>query len=308
MVWSWCDGGMMGGYDLIGHTLWYTADSTMPAWGLLFTFPFRWLPYPAVWYTWVFFSLVTVGICMFVFGTRSKLLAVALSYSMIAGLWYGQTEPLILAGIALGWLVVQRKAHPAFMGVAWMLMLIKPQVGLLPAILFAFWLWESKTHGALLSACLVATTIFLLSVAIWPQWISNYAAMSAAFIPPETNGAIWPAGLVALPLVMWPGLSRLARLRVALAVNLIASPYVQSYHAVVSLAVSGSMFGALVSWLPLAVNLQHIAWLIPAAVLVGEFAGSAFKSLWQGRLSAEPGLPPPPHVRGLGVPGHARGE
>lgn len=271
----------MGGYDLMGHTLWYTTNSTMPAWGLLFTFPFRWLPYPAVWYAWVFFSLIIVGACLWVFGTRSKLLAVALSYSMIAGLWLGQTEPLILAGVALGWLVVQRKSHPALMGIAWMLMLIKPQVALLPALLFAFWLWRSKMPGALLSACIVATFVFLLSVAIWPQWIPNYAVMSATFIPPETNGAIWPVGLVALPLVIWPGLSCLARLRVALAVNLIASPYIMSYHSVVSLSVSGSVFGALISWLPGVTTFEslHMAWLIPAAVLVGELAGSVTRNI-----------------------------
>ena len=258
----------MGGYDLIQHTIWYTPDSTMPAWGLLFTFPFRWLSYPAVWYTWSAICVVLVGWCMWIFGTKTRLWLVVLSWPMLAGLWYGQPEALILVGVALGWLTLERKVHPVFMGIAWMLMLIKPQITLLPVLLFVGWMWQDKRPGSLFYAIGAASAIFILSAVIWPQWIPNYAEMSMTYIAPDANASIWPWGLSALPLILWPDLSRMARLRVALAINLVAAPYIMLYHSIVALAVSGSLVGILIS-LPI-IKDARLAWIIPAMILTHE--------------------------------------
>jgi len=196
---------------------------------------------------------------------------------MIYGVWFGQTEALILVGVVLGWLVTQRKIHSAFMGIAWMLMLIKPQVAVLAVILFAFWLIKDKRHRDLLYAAIAACAILLLSVAIWSQWIPNYITMSTSYIAPDINGTIWPIGIVAIPLMMLPRLSRITRLRMALVVNLLASPYLQSYHTVVSLAVSGSVLGALISWLPFVVGNLNMSWIVPIIVLVSELVSIRIK-------------------------------
>jgi hypothetical protein len=255
----------MGGWDLIYQYSHYAYNAPTPVWVWLIMSPLGWLPYPLMWYVWTAISIVIVTACAKVFDVKFWWL-VPLSGAAMFNLWIGQIEALVLLGVTLGWLVVKRKLHPALMGVAWLLMLLKPQVTALPALLFAYWLWKERGMNAIVWAAGVSVWIVALSLAMFPTYPSDIIHTMQAYIAPGTNASVFPLGLVALPLIAWPGLDRLTQLRVALAVNLLCSPYILLYHTMTLLAIVGSPALMLLSWLPIGPFIYLVS-IIPIAYL-----------------------------------------
>ena len=255
----------MGGWDLINQYSHYAANAPTPVWVWLIMSPLGWLPYPLTWYVWTAISIVIVTACAKVFGVKRWWL-VPLSGAAMFNLWLGQIEALVLLGVALGWLVTQRRLHPALMGVAWLLMALKPQVAALPALLFAYWLWKERGWKAIASGACVSIAIIGTSLALFPAYPSDIIHTMRAYIPPSSNASVFPFGLAALPLIAWPGLDQLTRLRVALAVNLLCSPYILLYHTMTLLAVVGNPALMLLSWLPIGPFI-YLASIIPIAYL-----------------------------------------
>jgi hypothetical protein len=258
----------MGGWDLLYQYSHYTVNVPAPAWVWLIMSPLGWLSYPAMWLVWAGISVVIIVACAKVFRMAWWWL-LPVSGAVVYNLWLGQVEPLVLAGVTLGWLVAQRKWHPALMGVAWMLMAIKPQVALLPMLLFGFWLWKERGLKAIVAAGAVSVGILIVSLLAYPSYLGDIMTTMRAYAPPEGNAAVFPLGLATLPLVLMPKLDRITRLRVALAVNLLASPYFQLYHTTTLLAVAGNPVLMVLSWIPTPMLIGlPLAWLIPLFYLL----------------------------------------
>lgn len=255
----------MGGFDLLWQYSHYAASAPTPVWVWLITSPIGWLPYPLMWYVWTAISIVIVTACAKVFGVKFWWL-LPLSGAAMFNLWLGQIEALVLLGVALGWLILrQHKLPPALMGVAWLLMALKPQVAALPALLFAYWLWKERGWKAVASGACVSVVIVGAGLALFPAYPGDIMHTMRAYVPPS-NSSVFPFGLATLPLLAWPGLDRLTRLRVALAVNLLCSPYILLYHTTTLLAVVGSPALMLLSWLPIG-PFVYLASIIPVAYL-----------------------------------------
>jgi hypothetical protein len=94
---------------------------------------------------------------------KAPVLPVLLSYQFNWCLYYGQIDFYVVFGLALGFWA-NRASKPFITGIAILLLLIKPQIGLLAALLF-FWYSPSR-----LKTALVLLLVFLLSLATWPGW------------------------------------------------------------------------------------------------------------------------------------------
>ena len=256
----------MGGWDLVWQYSHYVADAPTPVWVWLIMSPLGWLSYPLMWYVWTAISIMIVTACAKVFGVKFWWL-VPLSGAAMFNLWLGQIEALVLLGMTLGWFVMQRKLHPALMGVAWLLMALKPQVAALPALLFAYWLWKERGWKVVASGAGVSVAIIGASLALFPAYPHDIMHTMRTYIPPSSNASVFPFGLAALPLIAWPGLDRITRLRVALAANLLCSPYILLYHTTTLLAVVGNHALMLLSWLPIGPFIYLVS-IIPAAYLI----------------------------------------
>lgn len=265
----------MGGYDFLNFFSHYTTQANAPAWVLLVTSPFGRLGYPLGWYAWVVFSVVLMGLSARVFG--NKWYTVIATACALRVAWDGQVEALVFAGVALAWLVIAKRMSVLWMGAAWLLMLIKPQVTLIVVAVFVFWQWrDTGIESVIMSAC-VAFVIVSITMMLWPGWTGNFITNNIPFhAPPGVNVSVFPFGLLALPLVLIPGLDRLGRLRVALAVSLLISPYLQMYHATTLLGVSGSITAAALSWLSL-IDIRLIL-IVPLSTIGAELVRVARKS------------------------------
>lgn len=171
-------GFLPGGYDAYRHYLNadYT-DTVVPAWLFLGTIPFSWLGQPLNWQAFTFVTILATGICAAVWGNR-RWWVVVFSAPMIWNVWLGQIEVFSIFGLILGGLVLQKRVHPAWLGIAWLALTTKPQVGLGPLLLIAWWVWREQGWKALLWSVPVVSIAIAATFLVWPdwplRWIINY--------------------------------------------------------------------------------------------------------------------------------------
>lgn len=159
-------------------------------------------------------------------------LAVLLSFPTLWLLWYGQIDGFVALGVALGlWAVRQEK--PIWLGLALLLLLVKPHIGAPLALIYFLW---SRSWRALA----VAAAVFLLSLVVWrPDWPIIWIRSLLQFANPpagatittagqETNISLFPYGLVAWLVVLLP-MPRTERAIAALAATFLSVPYAPTY-------------------------------------------------------------------------------
>lgn len=160
---------------------------------------------------------------------KSPTWVILLSYQLGWCLWYGQIDPFVVFGLALGhWSLQRSRAY--ILGVAIMLLLIKPQIGLLPAT--ALFLWSpDKPKTSLAALC-----IFSASLLAWPTWISDVFYAWSSFTEKIENTItntsylpLWisiPLILISIFIQKIPVRDRLLGLTAA---NLLLAPYSPIY-------------------------------------------------------------------------------
>jgi hypothetical protein len=224
-----------GGFDLLHFY------STLPAsrsgsafntYNPYWTYFFTW-PLALVGWRWNYLLLLiaTVGagvLSAWLLGGRP--LVLLLSLPMVWVLWLGQIDALPLLGVALGWWCVKGNRW-WLLGLALVLLSVRPQQGLGPALLYLWWAKDRWRPLALPALTLV------LSFACWGlDWPLGWFRTLQDFRPTWWNATLWPWGLLAIiPAVGLPA-DRHTRLRLVTCANLIASPYVAVYHYVVLMA------------------------------------------------------------------------
>jgi hypothetical protein len=178
--------------------------------------------------------IIWIGLGLFLVMTTSIFLksptwVVLLSYQLGWCLWYGQIDPFVVFGLALGYWSLQH-SRSYILGIAIMLVLIKPQIGLMPAI--AFFLWSPDKP----KTSLAALSIFLASMLAWPSWIKDIFLVWSSFTEKVENTITntnylpyWisiPLILITILIQKLPGRDRLLGLTAA---NLLLAPYSPIY-------------------------------------------------------------------------------
>jgi hypothetical protein len=256
-------GGARGDFSLV----------VTPYWSLLLSFVPAQLPEPLGYALWIGLGAILVVLAAMHF--HSPLWLVLLSYQLNWCLFYGQVDLYIVFGIALGHWAYQN-AKPAIIGVAILLLLIKPQVGLLPSLVLLWWSPNRKV------TLMVIMAVVLLSLVLWPGWPMTLVCKWTIFTEQAENVFSntslhlpwWLAVAVSSAVLIIP-LDSERKLLALVAAGLLVSPYspVYSHLALLCFALPVPFYiFALIPWIVAIVAgpFNHWAWmaLFPISVLL----------------------------------------
>ena len=272
-------GFLPGGFDAYFFYLRTPPDNTpVPAWIYLLTVPVSVLGPPFSWQVLTFISVAAAGMAARAWGNRNWWVVV-FSAPMLWNVWLGQIEVFGLLGLAAAWLILNRRAHPAWLGFVWLAFAAKPQVSLGFLLVVTWWVWRDQGVKAILAGMLTSALAVGLTLVIWPGWPVRWIETLRVFTPTWSwNAAVWPYGLAAISLAFIPqNISRAKRLRMVAAATLLAVPYFTLYHCTALLALTPSPLALLLSWL-LVVPARAMSdlwmkwgWILPAAILLVDF-------------------------------------
>ncbi|HEY61286.1 MAG TPA: DUF2029 domain-containing protein [Anaerolineae bacterium] len=165
---------------------------------------------------------------------KSSVVLVFLAYQLHWIIFYGQIDLYVIFGLPLGLWAVDRK-HPYILGVALLLLLIKPQYGLLPAIILFFWSserWKSS---------LVVIGGVILSFLVWHNWVAvllsqwqiyRNPSLAAEFHHEQGNTSLhiplWIGAILSLGVLFLP-INGEKKILSLLSISFLISPYSTVY-------------------------------------------------------------------------------
>lgn len=272
--------GMQAGWDAQATFLKpYQLTSTAPAWVYLVTQPVGAVPWPYSLVVWNTLSVLGVlGACR-IFRVRWWL--GLMNLAMIWNISLGNIEIFTAAGAVIAYLVVTRSlpkwlgSPGAVWGVGLILLATKPQVGLGLMIYGTWRVWKDRGWRGLAHAALASLAVLALTYTLWGNWIPGWlqtVLVSRNPISGTWNASIFPYGLVFLPFAWIPTPTPLRKLRLILAVTLLASPYFSLYHAGTLLTMTDWGVPFVLTWLTSlnSYGWADFTWLVPGAVAAGE--------------------------------------
>lgn len=291
-------GYLPGGYDAFTFYLRAPAvDTTAPAWVYLLTYPLSFLGWPLGWQVLTLLTVLAAGAAALLWGNW-RWWIVLVTPPLLWNLWLGQIELFSLLGLILTRLILDRKIHPVWLGVSWLFLLAKPQVGLGVLVLQGLWLGQDRAHGkrAFLYGLGLFVALIALTVALWPSWILNWVTTMRTFTPTWWNAAVWPYGVVAWPIAIWASVQAtpLQKVRLFSAASLLGSPYFALYHCLLLLSVTDNRLAGLISWMILLIGWSRPeqwmpwGWLLPTGILVMDVTHQ-----WLARRSIRVAAAPP---------------
>jgi hypothetical protein len=242
-----------------------------PAWLVAFIGPLVSLPGRIGLVLFIVISIVAIVTSSHIL--KGNAIVALLSAQMAWILWWGQIDGIVVLGVALGWLALEKRMW-WLMWLALALATLKPQIGLVPVM--AIWWWsESKTRWWSLLG-FIALVVFSLWVwGLWPVWVLKGIVLVAQ----GTQYGSWNSslGLWALPLfvpaVLMP-LERRQRLLALTATAMLVSPYMPYYSTILLLCmpIPGWAYAfAFLGYLPNLLS-TAVAWngivLLPITVLM----------------------------------------
>ncbi len=194
--------------------------------------------------------------------------------AMIWNIWDGNLEVFTIAGLLLGYLVINRKIHPTWWGVGAIALVTKPQVGLGLIIFFTFQIWKDHGFRKLIPAGFVSILILIITSIIWPGWILRWIHNSISISYGWWNGSIFPWGLAAwIPALLPVSMTKVQRMRLVSAATLLGSPYMTLYHSSTLIVQHNSPLALIFSFavvgfgLLFTDNWMRVAWLFPTALI-----------------------------------------
>jgi len=202
-----------------------TSDTLInPLWIYFVIGPIARLPLPV---SYLVFLLLNLG--MFWMGsnlTGGNRYLLLLSFPAFWMLWFGQLDGFVLFGTALGLKALDSK-KPILMGIAILLLLVKPHIGAPLAILYFLWLPKRDT---LLTVLLVTALSMIVWGWEWPiAWVRNILTIQEEYyVPQTTNISLFPYGFLAW-LALLIAKSPMDRVKVALSATLLSVPYAATY-------------------------------------------------------------------------------
>jgi hypothetical protein len=251
----------------------YWSGATAPAWIFLVTAPATPLLWPFRWTVLVIASTLAAVWARRAVGVH-RWWILLFSHAFVTNLLLGQIEVFPIVGVGLAWLVMQRKLHPFWLGVAMLALMTKVQVGAGLALLFTFWIWSEQGLRPLIVGAFSALAIIGVTVVIYPGWPIDYLSALKTLAPQEQvwNGTIFPLGLLTIPLAFYPGnIGKIRRARMIACITLLASPYLSWYHPSTALLLETRTPMMWLSWIDalprVLFDYRQNAWDVPLIML-----------------------------------------
>jgi hypothetical protein len=198
-------------------------------------------------------------------------------------IWSGQIEWMIAVGIVLAFLVLEKRIRPYWLGLAWVLMISKPWIGIFPLFVLTGMIFHQLRWKPLIQASAVAAGLVFLTFLYKPDWYLSGAVWAPFTLAKlhtnmESNGALFPWGAIAWLLV--PGArDRTAFLNRVMAAGLLSMPYLHLYHATALVLTTSNRRSEFVmfitGWAIVATSLfgitwSSLSWVFPLVFLVSE--------------------------------------
>lgn len=144
-------------------------------------------------------------------------------------LWWGQIEWLAVSGIALAWYAFLKKSW-VWMGIAILLTIIKPQLGIF-AVIYLWYCSKDRAKSAVLVGFVGLVSLFLWGP--WPLWLYEHARMMIA----DPAHLMWNAsiGWRAFPLLILVFILKKApqqKVLALVAATMLFSPYLPYYSTI----------------------------------------------------------------------------
>src|SRR4030042_1499777 len=179
--------------------------------------PLSRIGWPQSWQVLATATILVASVFYAMRGNRRWWIVVA-SSPMLYNAWWGQIEIFSLLGLALGLVTLQKCIHvppetlrvlksrplgflpTAWLGVAFLALAIKIQTNYGLILLLAWWTWRELGWRALITPSLVCAGVFVLTLIIWPGWVSQLFSIYGQTEFGFANATLWPYGLIAWPL------------------------------------------------------------------------------------------------------------
>jgi len=208
----------------------------IPWYGYWLLAPLRVFSFPITQALWAAATVLVIGIVSSKVGGDP--LVVLLSFPTIWEIWLGQIEAILALGILL---VMSKK--PMIRGAGILLLLIKPQVGLI-LVLFVLWKYWREWRIWVLPVCVLIVS--LVQWGFWPiQWLNNLSRLPEA-VPTGSNVVTMATG-AAILLLLRPGVSTLP---IVLCIACLIMPDVNTYTVLLPLMFSKRKILVVLSYLP----------------------------------------------------------
>lgn len=280
-----------GGFDASQYYLRYLPENaTVPAWIYLITYPISLVGWPMSWQILVVLTVLTASLVYAMRGNQNWWLVIA-SSAFIYNAWWGQIEIFSIIGLALCMLVLGKKISPFWLGIAWLLMVIKPQVNYGLIILFIWWIWRNQGIKVLVLASISFLLVILITFLLFPGWLGRLINTLLTLQSGDANAAVWPWGLGAWLIALIPlKVKSDIRMRMVAASTLLGSPYFTLHHCTSLLVLTDHPYGLMLSWLPIIMitstrDWARYAWIIPVGILAIDLLRVAVKFKRNGFLN-----------------------
>jgi hypothetical protein len=273
------------GFDASLYYLrWPPENATTPYWVYLVTYPLSLIGWPQSWQVLATATIIVASVFYAMRGNRRWWIVVA-SSPMLYNAWWGQIEIFSLLGLALALVTLQkcvqapsenlrvskgslRFLSTAWLGIAFLALAIKIQTNYGLILVLAWWTWRELGWRALIPAALVCAGVFALTLIIWPGWVSKLFSIYGQTEFGFANATLWPYGLIAWPLALWPvRMNPARRLRLVAAASLLGTPYFTLHHCLVLMTLTDYPVALILSWLPMTMISQTRDWAMYASVL-----------------------------------------
>jgi len=265
-------------------------NATTPAWVYLFTYPLSWLGWPLSWQVLATATIIVLAVFYAMRGNR-RWWVVVFSAPSLYNAWWGQIEILSILGLAIALLALQKKLSPAWLGLTWLMLAIKPQINYGLILVLLLWCWHALGWRALLPGFSISLLLFGLTLMLWPGWIPRLIDVYRHTQLGLSKASVCPYGLLAWPLALLPvPMAPERRLRMVCAASLMGTPYFTLHHCVTLMALTDVPWALVLTWLPMVMIGYTRDWAMYAGVIP---AGIFLYDLYQLYVSrsAKPDLP-----------------
>lgn len=272
------------GFDAQLYYLRYPPDNaTTPIWVYLLTYPLSLLGWPM---SWRVLAIATVGFAALFYALRDnrRWWLVVLSAPMVYNAWWGQIEIFTLFGLGLALVALEKKIHPAWLGIAWLLLAIKIQTNYGLLLLLFYWAWRKLGLRALISGLLICLGVFGLTLIVFPGWLERLFGVYRTVWFGDANASLFPYGLLAWPIALIPiGIEPERRIRMVACASLLSTPYFTLHHCLALLVLTDTPLALLLSWIPISMIGVTRDWAMYASIMPLGILALDLIAVWRNR-------------------------
>lgn len=235
-----------------------------PMWTYFLIAPLTWLPGRL---SLLAMGLLNVGV-IYAISRISKVnpFGLLLSFPFFWMIWFGQYDAIVAFGALLGYLALQKK-RPYLLGLAVMVLLIKPHIGGFLALVYLVWAKDWRPFVSMLA-------VYLLSNLVWGWdwsilWVQKLIQkqIEPYYVTQKINISLFPYGLVFLLAVFVP-MERIKKIQVAQAATCLATTYSPAYSLMFLFAFPLPWWGYVLATLPV-VLLGHEGYVLTTLLPLG---------------------------------------